>query len=358
MYYINGKDSFISNNNISYDSSIVLCFKDMNGFYVKSVFVNNIDFSNSYFVNDSLILKNIKEDLTVRIVYSKFIISIVTNVSNGMISKSVFLDYKSTYRITYQPNDDYTLNKILINNTLDTMASKDSLDGYTFYNVKSDKSISVIYTLKPVSIIILNNLNSNSQFKRANFNENYNYKFDSFNNYFIDSVFLNNSYVGSLHDISFITTLSFYTIRIIYKSIFPDISKQLFSENKMYCPLNIDSLSISLIAPNNGLYYIQSVAWYRSKTKNFNQIELLETFQYQSSMVTSVLGIHQPIDSTYYYFSIITNNSGNKITSNFSGSITIINTPDVSIELIDTPIQGYLNMVAQFVYQLNPIQNM
>ncbi len=70
----------------------------------------------------------------------------------GSISPSTTVDNNQNYRVTYQPVPGAVIDSIFINNYYDSIATKDSLIGYTFKNISTNVSIRVQFKFLQLQI--------------------------------------------------------------------------------------------------------------------------------------------------------------------------------------------------------------
>ncbi|MDI9337785.1 MAG: glycine-rich protein [Alphaproteobacteria bacterium] len=78
--------------------------------------------------------------------------SVNTSVVNGYIESTPKIFSGSNYRVTYAPFPPYSLDSVYINGVYNANASRDSVTGYTFYNVLVNPSLKVVFKVKPFSV--------------------------------------------------------------------------------------------------------------------------------------------------------------------------------------------------------------
>ncbi|MCX8474062.1 MAG: hypothetical protein ORN85_10500, partial [Sediminibacterium sp.] len=74
--------------------------------------------------------------------FALYRLSVKTKVVNGTISNSLFVKRGDSVRITYQPNNGYFLDYIVVNGT----RIYDSLNAYTFRNIDSTQNIEAVFS--------------------------------------------------------------------------------------------------------------------------------------------------------------------------------------------------------------------
>ncbi|MDI9337281.1 MAG: hypothetical protein QM539_02520, partial [Alphaproteobacteria bacterium] len=128
---------------VKYGDNIRVTYNANPGYIIESIFINDV------LINDSLLgftFKNIQESQKIRIVFTLGN-NIFTSVMNGSITPQQKVKQNQNLRVTYLPNIGYELDSIFINNTY---RGKDSINGYTFYNVQADSTIKIAF--KPATI--------------------------------------------------------------------------------------------------------------------------------------------------------------------------------------------------------------
>ena len=147
----NGTANF-TDTTVNLGQKIIIKYSPQSGNQFDSLTINNqIDQGLNI---DSLILNNIDTSYSVNIYFSlkpANTSSIRTGVSiGGVIASLVNVTNGSNYRITYKAlNSNYILDSIFINNIY---RGKDSMAGYTFYNINGDSIIYIKYRPATVSI--------------------------------------------------------------------------------------------------------------------------------------------------------------------------------------------------------------
>ena len=128
---------------VKYGDNIRVTYNANPEYIIESIFINDV------LINDSLLgftFKNIQESQKIRIVFTPGN-NIFTSVMNGSITPQQKVKKNQNLRVTYLPNIGYELDSIFINNTY---RGKDSINGYTFYNVQADSTIKIAF--KPATI--------------------------------------------------------------------------------------------------------------------------------------------------------------------------------------------------------------
>ena len=196
---------------------------------------------------------------------------VTTNVTNGLISGGASITNNGTYRVTYQANSGFQLDKVYVNDTL----RNDSTQGYTFKNFNRNQYIYVVF--KPIiykllaqsnngGMFILNreskqqiNISTNAGSNNAIIIQaNYGYK--------IDSIFVNNVLKPftnkQLTQINILNILGDSTIRVVFKKASYVVKinygkgGQVYPSNQINV-LENDSINIRLF-PNYG-YEVDSI---------------------------------------------------------------------------------------------------
>ena len=83
---------------------------------------------------------------TLRISTNRDKVILSTSVKNGQIDTGGYISTVNRLRVTYSKNCGYYLDSIYVNGVYDSLASKDSINGYTFENVNSNISLKVVYS--------------------------------------------------------------------------------------------------------------------------------------------------------------------------------------------------------------------
>ena len=196
---------------------------------------------------------------------------VTTNVTNGLISGGASITNNGTYRVTYQANSGFQLDKVYVNDTL----RNDSTQGYSFKNFNRNQYIYVVF--KPIiykllaqsnngGMFILNreskqqiNISTNAGSNNAIIIQaNYGYK--------IDSIFVNNVLKPftnkQLTQINILNILGDSTIRVVFKKASYVVKinygkgGQVYPSNQINV-LENDSINIRLF-PNYG-YELDSI---------------------------------------------------------------------------------------------------
>ena len=196
---------------------------------------------------------------------------VTTNVTNGLISGGASITNNGTYRVTYQANSGFQLDKVYVNDTL----RNDSTQGYSFKNFNRNQYIYVVF--KPIiykllaqsnngGMFILNreskqqiNISTNAGSNNAIIIQaNYGYK--------IDSIFVNNVLKPftnkQLTQINILNILGDSTIRVVFKKASYVVKinygkgGQVYPSNQINV-LENDSINIRLF-PNYG-YEVDSI---------------------------------------------------------------------------------------------------
>ncbi|MCX8481250.1 MAG: hypothetical protein ORN58_04945, partial [Sediminibacterium sp.] len=145
---------------------------------------------------------------------------ITTSNAGGTISPAIFVKNGDTKRITYQPNPGYFIDSIFINGVL----NKDSLSGFTFYNINKYQIVRVVYksinNINPQLLEVNTSFNSGGTISPTLFVKNgdtirITYKPNT--GYLLDSVIVNGIYVGKINSYTFYNVKGDSNIRVTFK---------------------------------------------------------------------------------------------------------------------------------------------
>ena len=175
---------------VNYDSSVYFKILPNLHYKIDSVVVNDTFVPpTNYFLFDS-----VRSHQKIR-VYFKMLPNypFISNATNGTISMPQFVDSGFNFRVTYSPNEGYEIDSIFINNILH---NNDSVMGYTFYNIRGDSSIRVVYKMKRFKISANSGAGGNIVPRgdtMLNYNQSIQYTITALDTFIIDSIFVNNN---------------------------------------------------------------------------------------------------------------------------------------------------------------------
>ena len=125
------------------------------GYKIDSIFIND-EYKPQITIDsiNGVTFKNLNSTQIIRVVCKlnatpppppppKFCIS--TQVINGNITPKICIDSNTNYRITYSPIFNSILDSVFINNIYNSTASKDSINGFTFFNINKNNEIKVLF---------------------------------------------------------------------------------------------------------------------------------------------------------------------------------------------------------------------
>ncbi|MCX8472581.1 MAG: fibronectin type III domain-containing protein, partial [Sediminibacterium sp.] len=174
--------------------------------------------------------KNIRGDSSIAVKYRAFPkYNIYTSVKNGMITDTSLIDSTRDFTVTYNNNPFFLIDSIFINGNYSSRISQDSISHYTFYNIRGDSSIRVVYkpfpkftittSVKNGSITNPTIVDSSSNFKVIYLPQN---------KYLIDSIFINGNYNSqvtkdSISHYTFNNIRGDSSIRVVFKP-FPKVN--------------------------------------------------------------------------------------------------------------------------------------
>ena len=188
------------------------------GYLIDSVFVNDIyvDSTTSYTFD------SVKSNQTI---FVKFKINnnfklVKTNSINGKISQDTLIELGGNRIVNYEPNQGYVLDSIFINDNYNYIASRDSVNSYTFRSINGDSSIKVIYKIQTFTITesagtggsIASNGNGT-----VNYGDRPNYTIKEKEGYEIDSLIVNGFKIQNTNSYVFDSVKSNQTIRVTFK---------------------------------------------------------------------------------------------------------------------------------------------
>ncbi len=201
------------------DSTVI--YNPLPNFIIDSIYINDV--YKSTITKDSILgytFKNIRGDSTIRVVYKAFPkFTITTDVKNGTITPTTgMLDSASNFTVTYQPNQNYILDSIYINNVYDSAITKDSTLSYTFRNIRKNDSILVVYKAYPKFKVTTNVTNGTitSTTGMLDSGSNFTVTYQPNQNYILDSIYINNVYDSAITKDS--------TLKYTFKNIRKDSS--------------------------------------------------------------------------------------------------------------------------------------
>ena len=141
-------------------------------------------------------------------------LNIKTSVINGSITPTTILKTGNKIRITYTPLPNYTLEKIWINGV---NVGVDSVNGYTFNNLKEHINIQVVFAQPEIKTAVTNGVITPT--KNYVYGTNVRITYSSLSNIaYIDSVFVNGVYIGrdSINGYTFYNIVNNLDIRVVY----------------------------------------------------------------------------------------------------------------------------------------------
>ena len=179
-----------------------ITFSPQSGYFVDSVIINGVTQSKSI-VNDVLqadsangyTFYNIQADSTIQVVFSPVYYTIFTGINvGGIISSNTQVLKGDNAQIIYTIDSNYTFSYALIN---DNVIERDSTQSYTFTNVQQNNRIVVNNIIKTYNVNTQINNGSISNAVFANKGANVTITYTPNAGYFIDSILINNQYVGN-----------------------------------------------------------------------------------------------------------------------------------------------------------------
>jgi hypothetical protein len=162
----NGTISQSGNININYGGSQRILFTPNTGYKVDSVIVDGIKV-------DSIVgytFNNVTSNRSIRVTFTPIIYTITTQTNvNGTISPSgnINIAYGGSQRILFTPNSGYTIDSVIIDGI-----KVDSIVGYTFSNVTSNRSIRVTFKALPTPNIAISSLHPTGTYLNTNTSNN------------------------------------------------------------------------------------------------------------------------------------------------------------------------------------------
>ncbi|MCX8473760.1 MAG: hypothetical protein ORN85_08935, partial [Sediminibacterium sp.] len=182
---------FVSFNTYSYR----VTYNNAPLYRIDSILIDNI--YNGYDSMFGITLNGLGDGIT-KLLTIKFLDSnsyqINTNVVNGSITKSILVAAGSNYTVTYSRiSNNYFLDSIIVDGQ---KVTTDSVSSYTFTNItKLDHNISVYYNTRITANAIYSNDTSTVRIVKFNYGQ-YRLMYNTPNNYYLDSIFYNNSFAG------------------------------------------------------------------------------------------------------------------------------------------------------------------
>ena len=201
-----------------YGSRPIYTITPSTGYIIDSVFVNDIyvDSTSSYTFD------SVKSNQTIFVKFKQnnnFKL-VKTNSINGKISQDTLIELGGNRIVNYEPNQGYVLDSIFINDNYNYIASRDSVNSYTFGNINGDSSIKVIYKIQTFTILsAAGNGGSISSVgtTTVNFGERPNYTIIEKEGYEIDSLIVNGFKIQNTNSYVFDSVKSNQTIRVTFK---------------------------------------------------------------------------------------------------------------------------------------------
>ncbi len=211
---VNGTIS--SNTSVSSGTNYRITFVANVGYYLDSIFINNI--FDSAITADSTLgysFNNILANKSIKVVFSRYLSVSTSTNNNGTISSSVNNIKKgNNVRITYLPLNGYRLDSVIINNR---NRGKDSLSSYTFFNVYADSSIKAYFSQIPADTLIVSIITDSTATQNyiIPYGGTYRYTYQTPSGYKLDSIVINNVNKGKDSTSSY--TLTNVTSNINFK---------------------------------------------------------------------------------------------------------------------------------------------
>ena len=322
-----------------------ITFSPQSGYFVDSVIVNGITQSKTI-VNDVLqadsttgyTFYNVQADSTIQVVFSPIYYTIYTGINvGGVINNNTQVLKSNNAQINYNIDSNYTFSYALIN---DNVIERDSTQSYTFTNVQQNNRIFVHNIIKTYFINTQINNGTIINPVYADKGSNLNITYTPNAGYFIDSIFVNNVFVGNR--------------KSIYANNYTLINIQNNQQIRVVCKLQAVPDSPTLTNVN---IYNNSASVYFNPSDNDNGNNILYyTVSTLAGNITAT-GSTSPINitglnanSSYQFYITATNSAGISKRSNIS-QIYTSRIPISFIEQLDS-IGKYPNYPANGQYNL------
>ena len=270
----NIQNTVITADNIYFGNTYRVTYTIPVGYKIDSVIINAVNTPSAKDSTTGYTFTNVSSNQQIYVAISRISLTITTIVQNTTITADNIY-YGSTYRVTYSIPEGYTIDTIYINN-IENEAAKDSLNGYTFNNITTNKNIIIVLDRKKLTITAtIQNITLQDV---INYGDNYRITYNIPISHKIDSFIIN----GVLN-IAAKDSITGYTLQNIIQNdtvlIILTIKKfniiALNNTGGSLLPNNVsivnygDSL-VYLITPNNG-YNLDSLVIDNVKINNVNR---------------------------------------------------------------------------------------
>ncbi|MCX8480409.1 MAG: hypothetical protein ORN58_00660 [Sediminibacterium sp.] len=139
----------------------------------------------------------------------------------GTISASKIVFVNTNFRVTYSAiNNDLSIDSIYINGVYDSAITKDSINGYTFTNINSNKSIKLVYKIPKYTITAISGDNgsiSSQGVTTVNYGSRPAYIIIPNIGYEIENLFVNGIKINNINIYTFDSVKSNQTIVVTFK---------------------------------------------------------------------------------------------------------------------------------------------
>ncbi|MCX8472840.1 MAG: fibronectin type III domain-containing protein, partial [Sediminibacterium sp.] len=230
-------------NTVLYGSTPVYSLVPNLGYKIDSIKINNINVP----LTNNYQFASISSSNTIQAFFGKIKYNIVRTVINGSMysNTSNAVDYDSTLRVTFNGNAGYILDSVLANGT-----RVDSVNGYTFVNIRSNQQIQIYYSLPiygvfssaigPASITPLG-------LSQVNNGDSIRFNLSYLNNIIIDSILVSSIKVTYNNPTTYtIKNITSNQSIVVYSSSLPLPNKP---ENVITQPLNSNQILLSWLVP-------------------------------------------------------------------------------------------------------------
>ncbi|MCX8480784.1 MAG: fibronectin type III domain-containing protein, partial [Sediminibacterium sp.] len=223
IVYNNIHTSYRGNGIIGVSTGVLLnqskriSYNPLPGYYVDSVIINGVTQSKSI-VNDVLqadsatgyTFYNMQADSSIQVVFSPIFYTIFTAINiGGIITNNTQVIQGNNVQIKYTIDSNYSFSYALINGST---IEKDSTQSYTFSNVQQNNRILVNNSIKTYNVNTQINNGSISVPVYADKGSNLNITYLPNSGYYIDSIFVNNEFIGNRKSI-FANNFTFINIQ-------------------------------------------------------------------------------------------------------------------------------------------------
>ncbi len=195
-----------------YGSSQAFTVTPSTGYHIDSIRVGGAYVSNT----SPYTLSNITAAHTVSATFAINTFTIIASAGpNGSISPNgnVTVNYGANQKFTNSPNSCYSVDSVIVDGLL-----VDSLVSYTFVNVSANHTITAKFRVNTYTITVTQGTNGTITPAISQFNcgASQQFCFTPNTGYHIDSVFVDNIYIGSLSCYTFNNITANHTLRVVY----------------------------------------------------------------------------------------------------------------------------------------------